>query len=88
MEWITHFAEDLVECPQFAIRRHSTNAPFDLVCDDRFRIVMLLSGQFELTTSTSVDLLSTGDTVLVPAACPATRITPCGEVRLLEIYLP
>lgn len=83
-----HIAEKLVECPYFVIRRHSTSATFDLAPDDRFRIVMLLSGQSELATNSVVEQLSTGDTVLVPATCPATRITPRGKVQLLEIYLP
>jgi mannose-6-phosphate isomerase len=84
----SHVAENLVECPHFVIRRHLTNATFDLARDDRFRIVMLLSGQTDLTTNTDVERLSTGDTVLIPAACPSIKFVPRGAVRLLEIYLP
>jgi mannose-6-phosphate isomerase len=84
----SHVADDLVECPQFVIRRHSTNATFSLMCDDRFRIVMLLSGHSELVTSSRVEMMRTGDTVLIPAACQDIQITPCGGVQLLEIYLP
>ncbi|MBI5758242.1 MAG: class I mannose-6-phosphate isomerase [Planctomycetales bacterium] len=83
----SHVAEDLVECPQFVIRRHATNAMFPLMCDDRFRIVMLLSGQSELESNSGVELLTMGDTILVPAACQVVRIAPRGDVRLLEIYL-
>lgn len=84
----THVAEDLVACPYFVMRRHATAAAFELPNDNRFRIAMLLSGNGELETMLGVEPIRTGDTVLIPAACPAVRITPRGEIRLLEVHLP
>jgi mannose-6-phosphate isomerase len=84
----THVAEELVSCPYFVMRRHATAAAFDVVPDKRFRIVMLLSGHGELESSLGAEPIRTGDTVLIPADCPPVRVTPHGDIGLLEVHLP
>lgn len=84
----THVVEELVACPYFVMRRHATAAEFDLPQDNRFRILILLTGQGDLATSLGTEQIRTGDTVLIPADCPPIRITPRGDIRLLEVHLP
>jgi hypothetical protein len=49
---------------------------------------MQLAGQSDLITALGVEALRTGDTVLIPAACPPVAIAPHGDISLLDIHLP
>jgi mannose-6-phosphate isomerase len=83
-----HQFEELVRCEHFVIHRHECHAGFDIELDDRFRILMTLSGRAELTTDGGKQELSKGTTILLPAATAAARIEPDGTMILLEVFSP
>ncbi|MCH8829312.1 MAG: class I mannose-6-phosphate isomerase, partial [Planctomycetes bacterium] len=82
--------ERLVECDYFVLLRHTVRAPFSLPADNRFCVLMALSGTCELSSDGETQTLSRGQTLLVPADCSAAEIRPRGddEVILLETRLP
>ena len=83
-----HSFEELVRCDYFVLRRHESLHDFSLVSDDRFRILMTLSGSGLVRTSTGSEPLRLGGTVLLPACCEAIRIQPAQRLQLLEITCP
>ena len=83
-----HTYEKLVECDYFVIHRHSTANSFSLSLDDRFRILMMLSGTAELKTAGGTITLSKGTTILIPAATASAQVLPHQDITLLEIFHP
>jgi mannose-6-phosphate isomerase len=83
-----HSFEELVRCEYFVLRRHESLHDFSLVSDNRFRILMTLSGSGLVCTSTGTEQLRLGGTILLPACCQAIRIQPDQRLQLLEITCP
>lgn len=80
--------EELVRCPYFVIRRHTTANPFALEDDDRCHILTVLRGKLSLRTGDAVERLSMGETALIPASALPTEVVPEGDVTVLETFLP
>lgn len=80
--------EELVSSEHFVIRRHTGEHSWQLGRIDGFRILVLLTGQADLTWLEGVESLSVGDTILIPATCPNCQLVPRGECVWLETYLP
>ncbi len=80
--------EELVSCEHFVIRRHEGAQPWDLRDHESFRVFLMLKGQAELSWHDGVELLKTGDTILIPASSPDCRMAPQGPCVMLETYLP
>ncbi|MFN9157567.1 MAG: type I phosphomannose isomerase catalytic subunit [Planctomyces sp.] len=83
-----HSFEELVRCEYFVVRRHESLHAFSLTSDDRFRILMTLSGSGLVQTSTGDEQLLRGGTVLLPACCGRIRIQPRERLQILEISCP
>ncbi|MFQ5733218.1 MAG: type I phosphomannose isomerase catalytic subunit [Planctomycetaceae bacterium] len=79
--------ELLVDCAQFAMRRHTCSAPFDLYTRNSFRVFVALEGVAEVSAENDRRDLPRGKTLLVPACRPSVRIAPRGggELVLLEV---
>lgn len=81
-----HTFEELVRCPYFAIRRHSTVDSFALTLDQRFRVLMLLSGTASIRTPQQESILQAGQTALIPAACDRVEVQAIeGRATVLEV---
>ena len=80
--------ERLVACDKFVLDRWRIDQPQSLADDQRFHIVAVLEGEVTLEHDPSHEPLTTGATVLFPAACQARTITPRQSSVLLDIYLP
>ncbi len=81
--------EELVACEHFVIRRWQLDQSATMETENRFRIVLVLSGAMSVQTTGFSHLLETGQTILFPASCPAITLTPGdGDVVFLETYLP
>ena len=83
-----HRSEELVRCDYFIIRRHCSEAAFELQQDSRFRIVMVLEGHTQIRTNSGTLALAKGQTALLPASLSQTEIIPSSSVTLLEILTP
>jgi mannose-6-phosphate isomerase len=80
--------EELVRCDYFVIRRHQLSQATLLEREDRFHVLMILSGSGELECGGKRIPLVRGKSILIPAITPQVRILPRGELTLLETYLP
>jgi mannose-6-phosphate isomerase len=85
-----HRIEALVRSQHFSIDRHTTTEPFAVTPENRFRILLLLDGRAKLVCDHKPHALQRGQTLLVPAAAPDSRIVPEHDepITLLEAYLP
>lgn len=84
----SHDVVELVRCPYFVIRRHTTAAPFRVDSDNRAHIFVSLKGEIDCVSGDTRERLALGESLLIPAAACATQIVPRGEVTLLETFLP
>ena len=83
--------EELVRNRYFELRRHVSAAAIAIPREDRFRVLMLLGGDAELACGTRRRDFSFGTTLLLPASAAETHAVPkagCGEITLLEAYVP
>lgn len=80
--------EDLAECEFFQIRRYRGPGAMGLPDDDRFHILMNLSGQTAVACGDDRHRLRTGDTLLLPAARETVTLHPDEGTVLLDIFLP
>jgi mannose-6-phosphate isomerase len=76
--------EDLVACPFFELRRHVLSSEWRLPEDERFRILMPLSGRLELQagghqTHRWHQTVSLGDTLLIPACLEGVTVVPASS---------
>ncbi len=83
-----HHFEEVVRCDYFVIRRHKAVDEFRLKLHNRFRILMLLEGQAQVSTGSGSVRLFRGTTVLLPAATEIATVIPNGRIQLLEIDAP
>ena len=83
-----HRIEELARCPYFEIRRHVTRREFTIATEDRCRVLMMLEGHARWQCGGAEREFPHGRTLLLPAAADELRITPRGEVQLLEAFVP
>ncbi|MGE3315024.1 MAG: type I phosphomannose isomerase catalytic subunit [Planctomycetaceae bacterium] len=83
-----HLIEELVRCDHFVIRRHVLSKAATLERENRFHILLGLSGEAHLEYGGDKLRIVRGTSILIPAVAPQIRIVPRGETVLLESYLP
>lgn len=83
-----HLIEELVRCDHFVIRRHALSTAATLERENRFHILMVISGEGRLEYGDETLPLTRGRSVLIPAVAPRIRIASRGEISLLDTYLP
>jgi mannose-6-phosphate isomerase len=80
--------EKLVACEYFVMHRHQSELPFSIPTDNRFHVLMMLSGSATLSTAGLEAPFPLGQSVLVPAACPDVEISPREACIVLDAILP
>lgn len=83
-----HLREELVHGEHFVIHRHRGETPFAIPADDACHVLMVLGGAASLTAAGQQLDLPLGQTLLLPAQRDPITISPHGEVRLLDAFLP
>lgn len=78
----------LARCDYFEIRRHVVAGHGQFQPADRFRILMVLAGRGELLADNQSISLAPGQTVLLPASCPAADLSTLEGLTLLETFVP
>jgi mannose-6-phosphate isomerase len=81
-------SEELIACPYFVLQRHKGTAPFPVVCRNSFHALTVLNGECSLVSGSESQMLTTGDSVLIPATCEECQIVPNGKITLLDAFLP
>lgn len=84
----SHPFEELVRCEHFVIRRHRFLDPIRISTDERFRILISLSGNAVVKSKHGTAQLPMGTTVLLPACSGVTQIIPMSPVTMLEVSCP
>lgn len=79
--------EKLVSCSYFQIVRHQLASQHTLMCDDQFRILMVLSGRVTIQTESGAVDAAKGSTVLIPACLQTVSVLPLERATFLEITL-
>lgn len=82
----SHLHEALVSCAYFTIERHTARTPVVLPRDNRCRMLMGLQGVLRLAGIDTAETLSCGQTLLLPASCPALKLSPDPEAMWLDIF--
>ena len=80
--------EQLIRCDKFVLNRWKLDRPATMGGDRRFRLLAVIEGKLEVTGDHLDSPLQIGDTLLIPAECGATLLTPQGRAVFLEMYLP
>jgi len=77
--------EVLVSCPYFRMVRRVLQSAVELPAEDRCRILMLLDGEAECRDGEGLELIRTGETLLLPADSKSQVLIPRKPTQLLEI---
>lgn len=80
--------ENLVECEKFILNRWQLEQPRSLGGDGRFHILAVVSGSIAVESDPCRQPMETGQSMLIPANCPAVSVTPSEKSVVLEIHLP
>ncbi len=90
-----HPVEDLVACSYFELHKHKLTAKWQLPADQRFRILMPLSGRAEVRSADWRQTVGLGDTLLIPAcledvsvaSAPSTASHAAAPSAILEVFV-
>ncbi len=79
----------LVKCPHFTTNLVDVTEPIakDYSALDSFVILICLDGAVRLESEVGVEVLTKGETVLIPAVLEVVRMYPEGNCSLMEVYL-
>lgn len=80
--------EELVACEFFTLHRHTLRGQSSICVEDRFHVLLVLSGRGRLDCDGVELSLQTGTTLLLPASCGTSRITSFGELILMDAFMP
>lgn len=80
--------EELLSCPYFTLARHSARKPFSLPVDERFHVLMALSGAASVRCGNETVHAACGGTLLATSQGTTIEVEPEGDVVLLEACLP
>ena len=78
----------LVDCEKFVFDRWQFEEPIVCGGDDRFHLLAIVEGKVQVAGEPSGDVQPLGTTLLLPAACGPTKVTPVGAAVVLDMYLP
>ena len=76
--------ERLVGCDKFVLDRCTMDNPRQIGGDDRFHLLVVLKGSLQVAD----EVVTAGQSCLLPAAAGALEVVPQGRAVLLDIYLP
>ncbi|WP_179377344.1 type I phosphomannose isomerase catalytic subunit [Winogradskyella wichelsiae] len=77
----------MVECPFFTTNFIEVNSNLDIKnSNDSFMIYMCVDGEVEISTKDSVDHISKGETILIPAEVENFKLKS-NYAKLLEVYI-
>lgn len=82
------YRERLVSCDKFILDRLTLSAQQAIGDDDKFHLLVPLSGAITVEGDPVAAPLTSGQTCLIPAATGQVSLTPTGTVVVLDIYLP
>lgn len=82
------FREELARCSYFAIDRLTLDAPARVGTDDRFTILLSLSGSAEIRSRSAQAELEYGHTMLLPASLGTCDLIPMGDAVVLTCVVP
>ena len=80
--------ERLVDCDKFVLNRWELVGPATIGGDRRFRLLAVIEGEVSVSGDRMGSPLRVGNSLLLPAACGKTSLTPQGRAVFLEMYLP
>lgn len=80
--------ESLVRCDKFCLDRWRPRQSDTLMSIDKFQILTVLRGEVRLSLDPPLQPLRKGDTVLMPACLPHTKLEAQIETETLIMYLP
>ena len=80
--------ERLVACDKFTLDRWRINAPSAIGGDGSCHVLAIVTGQVRVAGDPDGAILTTGATILLPAAVGAVELIPTVETVLLDAYLP
>jgi mannose-6-phosphate isomerase len=80
--------ERLVDCDKFILDRLTLTQAHSVGGDEKFHLLVPLSGAITIDGDPNSGPLSLGKTCLIPAASGRTRLQPAGNAVVLDIYLP
>jgi mannose-6-phosphate isomerase len=80
--------ERLVDCDKFVLDRLAVAKPQAVGGDERFHLLVPLSGAITVAGDVTGKPLQFGQTCLVPAAAGPVEVAPLGKALVLDIYLP
>jgi mannose-6-phosphate isomerase len=75
-------------CDKFVLCHQESDRPLGVGGDERFHVIMVLSGAIEVPGDPSGVPLPRGGTLLLPACLGQTMLTPLKETTLLDVCLP
>lgn len=78
----------LVDCDRFVVDRWIVHEPRRTNDDERFHLLAVLSGCVRVEGDLCERPLSTGQTILIPAATGPVLVTPDEPTELIDVYLP
>ena len=78
----------LVACDKFVMNRRSISDSIQVGGDGKFRILAVTQGSIEIENDPAIEPLQMGQTALLPACLPATRLKPVANAEVLEILVP
>jgi mannose-6-phosphate isomerase len=81
-------AERLVACDQFVLDRRDVDAVQQFTGKGTFRMLAMIEGEVDVEGDPAQRPFRAGETLLLPAALAATKVTPRGHAVMLEISLP
>jgi mannose-6-phosphate isomerase len=82
------FVERLVECDKFVWDRWRFTGEESIGGDGRCHLLAVAKGSITITGDPAGAPLERGQTMLIPAACPALRLSAAEDCELLDAYLP
>jgi mannose-6-phosphate isomerase len=80
--------EALARCRYFQLERWTLEAPQEIGRDDRFTVVMVLSGQVRTRQGDGELVLGRGETMLLPASIGPHAVSPIGQAVVLTCQQP
>ncbi len=88
-EVISNKAVNLVQSPYFTTRLMQVDQPVELdyYLVDSFVVYVCIDGGCRIQTQSGTELLTKGDTVLLPASINGVKLIPEPTCRLLETYI-
>jgi mannose-6-phosphate isomerase len=81
--------ENLVSCEYFNTNIISFNTPInkEYYVNDSFVVYICIDGEFLIRWDKNSDIVSKGDTILLPAMIKEVTLEPVKEARMLEIFI-